>query len=364
MTDFGQKMVSNWPEAPARVRPMEVILTDISAWTVYASGAPLIPVPQAEAIRVIESARASSATASMVRGLVWWKSWEPYARALLGLPEGRSVPVHLMVAPCCQHGGRGTIKCHVAPQGNMRGFLCKTSMAAHGGKPIYVVSPAAYPLIRARRLEELGVADLLAQMWSDFLVRPDLGGVIRYRSAPLCCKEEVETMLASLPSVRGGVQLQKALGYVSPGAHSPMEVVLQLALCLPQNLGGCGLPLPAMNKSMPLPGDARALFRGQRRITPDLAWLEKGLVVEYDSYQEHDQTEAQAQKDRNRRDAYERMGLRTITVDRNTMRDDTRRNLAFAKIANYLECEFDWSGDAQIKRHDLAWRLMHLQTIW
>ncbi|BCV19283.1 hypothetical protein ATOBIA_N15730 [Atopobiaceae bacterium P1] len=87
-------------------------------------------------------------------------------------------------------------------------------------------------------------------------------------------------------------------------------------------------------------------------------------MVEYDSYQEHDQTEAQAQNDRNRRDAYDRMGLRTITVDRSTMRDDTRRNLAFAKITNYLEREFDWSGDAQIKRHDLAWRLMHLQTIW
>lgn len=342
---------------------MDVILTDISAWTVYASGAPLIPVPQAEAGRIIQGARASSAAASTVRDLAWWKSWEPFARALLGLPQGRPVPVHLMAHPMDMHGARHAVVAHRLPSQIPDGFLQK--IAVNGGAGfLYLVSPAAYPLLRAREINEVLLAVLLAQLGSDFTARPDLQGVLVYRKRPLATPADIAAVAHTVERWRGLANLRAMLPYVAASAHSPMEIALQLSLCLPSRLGGCGLPLPEMNLPIEIPREIQILNDNRRIIKPDLAWMDHRLVVEYDSYQEHDQNSAQAQRDRNRRNIYDRLGLRVVTVDRESLRDDIKRNLMFETIAEALGEPFDWSSGMQIKRRELVWRLMHAQAAW
>lgn len=340
---------------------MDVILTDISAWTVYASGAPMERVPKAEAARVLGSVRLGAGDVARLRATDWWNKWEPFDRALLGLPQDRKVPAHVLMALEHQHGGRGAAVCHRAPTANPDGLLRRVQLDRN--ESIYLVSPEAYPVLRAHRLDEVCLSVLLSQLWDDYFVHPDAKGGIWYRPGALTCEAEVRSMAMALDGCRGRSLVLKVLPYVAEGSHSPMETVLQLALCLPKRLGGCGLPLPAMNAEIDLPKEVWAVFKG-RQIRPDLSWLEQGLVVEYDSFAEHDQTGAQAERDRLRRDAYDRMGLRIVTVDRSTIRDDLRRNLAFERISKSLGVRYDWSSDMQLKRRDLVWRLVRVQQLW
>lgn len=354
---------------------MDVILTDISAWTVFASGAHLATVPQAEAIRVIEGARATSAAASMVRDLAWWKTWEPYTRTLLGLPADKPVPVHMLGHELDVRGSKRLRVSHRIPAQIPEGFLCKANLGAgagwgtglglvEGAGALYLVSPAVYPLLRAHELNEVLLAVLLAQLWGDFVARPDLGGTLVYRKSALATSAEVEAAINTAGRSRGLASLQAVLPHVAANAHSPMEIALQLSLCLPPRLGGCGLPLPELNRPIELPKEIQVLNGNRRVIRPDLAWMDYNLVVEYDSFQEHDQSNSQAQRDRNRRDIYDRLGLRVITVDRDSIRDDLKRNLVFERIAESLEAKLDWSSRMQIKRTELMWRLVHAKSVW
>lgn len=137
-----------------------------------------------------------------------------------------------------------------------------------------------------------------------------------------------------------------------------METVIQLALCLPQKWGGCGLPIPQLNAKIEVQGKHSYILGGSREIHPDGLWDSFHLGYEYDSYQEHDSNTEQIEKDRRRRDVMERLGYTMVVFDRATCRDELRRNLAFERIAHLLGWSFDWGSSAQLRRRALWSRLM------
>ncbi|MBQ9057771.1 MAG: DUF559 domain-containing protein [Atopobiaceae bacterium] len=124
---------------------------------------------------------------------------------------------------------------------------------------------------------------------------------------------------------------------VVEGSASPMESALTLILCAPQSWGGFGLPQPQLNKSIPVDKSIRHLW-SEEYITPDLLWESAKLVLEYDSTQHHT-TSRQLARDASRRDIFQQMGFRVISVTGFHMSRPLELERVATLIAQHLEID-------------------------
>lgn len=106
-----------------------------------------------------------------------------------------------------------------------------------------------------------------------------------YGRPRLTTVDAIKTFLAAIPGSNGYKHtgaprnLAKVLNWVMERSRSPRETALALMLTLPLELGGYGLPQPALNQSLE---EASVLD-----VQPDLLWKDARLVVEYDSSEFH-----------------------------------------------------------------------------
>ena len=147
---------------------------------------------------------------------------------------------------------------------------------------LYVISPELCLLEQATELHLVNLCMMLGRFMATATPdrnAEDTGGV--RKRAPLTSVDRVYEFLANAKQMRGVASLREALRWTAPGAASPQETNLQLALTLPPKYGGFGLRMPEMNYKVPLEGIARELYPEHESIRIDLAWSEWGIGLEY-----------------------------------------------------------------------------------
>lgn len=166
---------------------------------------------------------------------------------------------------------------------------------------------------------------------------PD-GGMIT--SPPLTSKNRLEAFIAKAKGSRGVETARKAASFVIDSSASPMETAVYALLCLPQNLGGYGLPVPAANKTIRL---ARATTRtfGSSFYVGDLVWPERKVIMEYDGVDNHAGYE-QIARDARRRDALTAEGFSVFVVTKKQLYSDSEffgiSRAAAKKLGIRLRC--------------------------
>lgn len=103
----------------------------------------------------------------------------------------------------------------------------------------------------------------------------------RENRLPLCSVKDLKKCAEELKKHRGRRKALRALQYIKNGSRSPMETMLFMFLSLPNSLGGCSMPGIIFNKKIVMKDFKKMYFA-------DLYFSSKKLVVEYDSYQHHD----------------------------------------------------------------------------
>lgn len=119
-------------------------------------------------------------------------------------------------------------------------------------------------------------------------------------------------MLNALPLMNGKALAAHALQHVLDGSGSPMETKVALMLTLPAQVGGFGLPTPALNAQVSLAAEAIAGF-GREKLRPDLWWDRFNLALEYDSSLSHADSSALG-RDVRRRRAYTLSGITELPI--------------------------------------------------
>lgn len=120
---------------------------------------------------------------------------------------------------------------------------------------------------------------------------------------------------------------RQAAKYVVDGSASPMETALYLLLCLPQRMGGYGLPPANLNTPIKA-GSASRKATSKKSYRCDLFWSDHNLTVEYDSDLCHTGA-SKISSDAMRRNSLVYLDVQTITVTSNqVMRADLLMKVA------------------------------------
>jgi hypothetical protein len=125
------------------------------------------------------------------------------------------------------------------------------------------------------------------------------------RSGP-CHRRTLERAVAMQSGRRGVVQVRELIALARPEAESPMESEARLVM-----IDG-GLPMPELQYDL--------IDRSGRVWRVDFAWLDPKVVVEYDGFDWHSDSDA-LRRDRQKRAALLEMGWSVMSI----VADDVRR---------------------------------------
>ena len=128
----------------------------------------------------------------------------------------------------------------------------------------------------------------------------------------------------------GAKRAREALRYVVAGSRSPMETVVVLLFTLPQEVGGCGLPLPRLNVRIEIPSDLQEAI-GKPYVVVDLCWLEQRVILEYDSYRWHT-TPRSVDADSTRNEGLRDLGWMVRSVTAGMLTNDAMRRHLVSKV--------------------------------
>lgn len=186
--------------------------------------------------------------------------------------------------------------------------------------------------------------------------------------APVTGVERLRSYLSRAVGIAGVKSARRAAKYVVDGAASPMETVLYLLLCLPNALGGYGIPAPVMNARLALTRST-CRFEGRHSFAPgeqtggrfrvcDLYWPEFRLAVEYDGYRYHASKE-QLGSDAVRRNELTERGVAVITVTAMQIRDFDRMEDVARQVMRRLGMRADrWRMGSSAQRSALRRELL------
>ncbi len=168
-----------------------------------------------------------------------------------------------------------------------------------------------------------------------------------YDTAPLMTCNDLKSFLDSQPSMRGARKGYGVAARAFDRSGSPMETALALLLTLPVEMGGFGLPRPALNRSVPLSPTDRGLT-SQEEMIADLCWEHEGLVIEYDSWERHGRLgAAKIAKDHARANSLTALGWKTLTVGYAQVASVQGMALLARQAARLLGCELAEPTDLQ-----------------
>ena len=173
---------------------------------------------------------------------------------------------------------------------------------------------------------------------------------LRFRTGdlPLTSPKALSKYVEDHPGCKGVKRARQALRYVLAGSNSTMESRLTIALIFPPRWGGYGFSFPELN----------AAIAGTER-KGDLCWLDKRLVVEYDSRLHHETSFAQ-ERDSVRRAELGFCGFGVITVTRAQVEDPLLFDTVASCIARALgERTRSKSHSCLPCRKQLKYRLFH-----
>ena len=154
------------------------------------------------------------------------------------------------------------------------------------------------------------------------------------RPEPLTTIERLIACVESARGARGGAKARRALRYVVEASRSVMETETALKLCLPPMIGGYGIPFPAMNETIDLDDEGRAIA-GSRWCNGDLCWNKAKLDVEY--YGDVHAEFAQMQHDAGRVLGIEHMKWQVIILTYSQVSDITRFEVVAHEVADRVD---------------------------
>ena len=154
------------------------------------------------------------------------------------------------------------------------------------GDGLFVVSPELC-LVRLAvtlpRLEFLrAMTDLVGIYSLSFSDRQDL-----IQREPLTNKEKISSFLDSCKGIPGASTVRRALNWIPERSASPRETSMDLELALPTKLGGQGMPPFKANHRIDM-DPAAAVLTTKSYLVADVAWVEEGQMLEYNSSKFHD----------------------------------------------------------------------------
>lgn len=190
-----------------------------------------------------------------------------------------SSPAFVMAQMAGYHPRRAPIADHTGAE--IRGGIRRLAELGIDESPIYDPDPMGWELT-VRQVEIIKVAcELLGtyRRGSEYVST-------RYGLAPLMARQNVDDLIARHPTLFGKGRIQRAMERAFDRSASPREMALALMLTLPADMGGFGLPKPALNVTLDVWG-REVVHIWQEEIVPDLLWKERALVVEYDSDEFH-----------------------------------------------------------------------------
>lgn len=130
--------------------------------------------------------------------------------------------------------------------------------------------------------------------------------------APLTTVDQLLAFVQGTPNAHGRAKALRVLSYLQNRSASPMESALYMLLCLPNSLGGYGIPAPQFNYRINIPQRFRKLA-DRSYCECDLCWPDANLCLEYDSELHHADLERR-QSDARRRNTLLSMGCTVVTV--------------------------------------------------
>lgn len=240
-----------------------------------------------------------------------------------GIPP--NVPLEIMVRERVGHQQSNLCKRHLATRDTVPyGSLCRISDG------VYVVSPALCLLqIAGIATQLIGgevdgkfavvlVAKVACELCGTYSQSTKQGGMVKRE--PLLTLGELAVMALSVPGTHGSGLVLKAIPFVVENTRSPKETDVALLLILPVSLGGFGLPRPESNYSIDVMGIQFGFFASWPACTVDFFWAHARLVVEYDSWDYHDERGSEKeQKDEARANALRELGYTVVTIKRNDL---------------------------------------------
>lgn len=148
---------------------------------------------------------------------------------------------------------------------------------------------------------------------------------------------ELAVLSLDMARVHGAGLLRATLPFVIENLRSPKEADVFLLLCLPARLGGFALPRPLSNYAIDVSWVRDGFFAGWTSCEVDLFWGQARLVVEYDSWDHHDERgQEKLEHDRERADALRAMGFTVVTIRRNDLYSPRLFRAKAEEVANSL----------------------------
>lgn len=258
-------------------------------------------------------------------------------REAVGLHEKYSteIPLHCLVAYDYLRRNSDTLKCGVSTQA-----AALSSFVRLNGEN-FIVSPEMCAFGIAKEADLVSTVFAITELCSAFSLVGAAGSGYRTH-LPFSTLERMNRLASQLKYVSGLVRFREACQLSVECAASPMEAVLALLLCLPEQLGGYGLPRPLLNPLLLSDGvDANKSFiltgaPEQGAFYGDLVFEDKRIVIEYASKQNHEQ---RWDRDMLRANELLDRGFTVMSVTPSELFDQKRMHLLVGKIARQLGLE-------------------------
>lgn len=304
-----QKSPFIWPFAVLHFAGMALVLGHISALEYW-----LAPAGEKPAARMAPPSFALPRTAVNLRDVS-----EPCTL----MPSVLSAPVHAMTSAAVKNEHPALLVHH-----SLRSAIPVRSFFRLA-KGIYVCSPEMAFVQVAARIPLRELIRLGFELCGSYSLSEHAPGGF-FNRKPLMTTRSLRAFIEGAPGMHGSKNAARALRYILPDSASPAETRLAMALSLPCNLGGFGLPQPTMNRRIAL-SKAERTIAGKSHLRCDLYWEGKGVGVEYDSDLEHTGSERIA-ADAARRNTLAFASTTLITITRLQYNNPAR----FAAMAKEL----------------------------
>lgn len=245
--------------------------------------------------------------------------------------------------------------------GRSRSHVRSRPLPARSGRKlddgVYLVSPELCLLQMSEQLELPKLIELIDEFCGGYALPVDGTAQSPEDVSPLTSIPALIDYVDASVGTPGCRALRRALRYAVENSGSPMETIVELLLCLPQSMGGYGLPVPTMNRRVNIPDELRRP-NDKSFYVCDLCWPNVGgkkrrhlLDVEYESTQWHTGPGRLAQ-DSQRRNALEALGAHVITVTSAEVHSTER----FDRVARLIAQELGIRLRTTLSKEDLAAR--------
>lgn len=238
-----------------------------------------------------------------------------------------SRPVHLTVKSADARGQSALVSCHVCNHQLPSLVFYRIS------KDTCVSRPEFCFLQLATACSQTELTKIGFELCGTYRLDPESEHGFR-EGKPLATSESIRRFISVMGSFKGTRRAGSAAKYVVNGSASPMETIVTMLLTLPRAQGGYGLPLPQLNKKVPIPKPMRESY-GQIEYRPDLYWDTAKLAIEYDSTTFHS-SEARLVNDSKRRAALAHAGLTVVSLTANQVYDAREFDKVALLIAKHL----------------------------